>query len=158
MKVNKAIGTRNIIKTLIKDLGKYTIESGIIYFKSLLRGSILYAAEAMVNITEKEIRLIEKSEEATLRDLVKTKCSAPRHLLYLELGIIPARYVIKQRKGMLLKHILGQDNNSLMRKVFNAQIKMPSKGDWTSDVKNILKELKIQKTFAEIEAISKKTS
>lgn len=60
MKVNKAIGTRNIIKTLIKDLGKYTIESGIIYFKSLLRGSILYAAEAMVNITEKEIRLIEK--------------------------------------------------------------------------------------------------
>ena len=120
-----------------------------------MRGSILYAAEAMVNITEKEIRLIEKSEEATLRDLVKTECSAPRHLLYLELGIIPARYVIKQRKVMLLKHILGQDNNSLMRKVFNAQIKMPSKGDWTSDVKNILKELKIKKTFAEIEAKSK---
>ena len=156
MKVSKGIGTRNIIKTLIKELGKYTIESGIIYFKSLLRGSILYAAEAMVNITEKYIRLIEKSEEATLRDLVKTECSAPRHLLYLELGIIPARYVIKQRKVMLLKHILGQDNNSLMRKVFNAQIKMPSKGDWTSDVKNILKELKIKKTFAEIEAISKK--
>ena len=45
IKVNKAIGTRNVIKTLIKGLGKYTIESGIIYFKSLLRGSVLYAAD-----------------------------------------------------------------------------------------------------------------
>ena len=98
MKVNKAIGIRNVIKTLIKNLGKYTIESGIIYFKSLLRGSLLYAAEAMVNLKEKEIKLIEKSEEATLRDLLKTEFSAPRHLLYLELGIIPARYVIKQKK------------------------------------------------------------
>ena len=53
MKVNKAIGTRNILKTLIRGLGKYTIESGIIYFQSLLRGSVLYAAEAMVNLKEK---------------------------------------------------------------------------------------------------------
>ena len=52
-KVNKAIDTRNMIKSLIKGLGKYTVESGIIYFKSLLRQSILYAAEAMVNLKEK---------------------------------------------------------------------------------------------------------
>ena len=63
----------------------------------------------MVNLKEKSIKPIDKSEEATLRDLVKTKCSAPRHLLYLELGIIPARYVIKQRKVMHLKHILIQN-------------------------------------------------
>jgi hypothetical protein len=145
-----------MIKTLIKGLGKYTVESGIIYFKSLLRGSILYAAEAMVNLKEKDIKLIEKSEEATLRDLVKTECSAPRHLLYLELGIIPARYVIKQRKIMFLKHILMQSKNSLIRKVFNAQVKTPSKGDWTSEIRNILKDLKIHHTFEEIESISKK--
>ena len=57
IKVNKAIGTRNVIKTLIKNLGKYTIESGIIYFKSLLRGSLLYAAEAMINLKDKDIKL-----------------------------------------------------------------------------------------------------
>ena len=155
IKVSKAIGTRNVIKTLIKGLGKYTIESGIIYFKSLLRGSVLYAAEAMVNLKEKDIKLLEKAEESTLRDLLKTEFSAPRHLLYLELGIIPARYVIKHRKIMHLKHILSQNTDSLMRKVFNAQVKTPSKGDWTSEVRSILKELKIHKTFEEIEAISK---
>ena len=94
--MNKVIGTRKMIKTLIKGLGKYTVESGIVYFKSLLRGSIVYAAEAIVNLKEKDIKLIEKSEEGSLRDLVKKECSAPRHLLYFELGIIPARYVIKQ--------------------------------------------------------------
>ena len=66
MKVNKDFGTRKVIQTLIKGLGKYTVESGIIYFKSLLRGSILYAAEVMINLNMKDVKLIEKSEEATL--------------------------------------------------------------------------------------------
>ena len=120
MKVNKSIGIRKTIQTLIKGLGKYTIESGIIYFKSLLRGSILYATESMINLKDSDVKLMEQAEEATLRDLVKTEHSAPRHLLYLELGVIPARYVIKQQKIMHLKHILMQDEHTLMKKVFNA--------------------------------------
>ena len=63
--VNKSIGTRKTIRTLIKGLGKYTVESGIIYFKSLLRGSILYATESMVNLKEKDVKFIEKAEEST---------------------------------------------------------------------------------------------
>ena len=53
---------------MIKGLGKYTVESGLIYFKSLLRGSIVYAAESMVSMKESDIRMIEKAEENTLRD------------------------------------------------------------------------------------------
>ena len=147
MKVNKAIGVRKMITTLIKHLGKYTIESGIIYFKSLLRGSLLYATESMVNLKENDVKLLERAEEATLRDLLGTEFSAPRHLLYLELGILPARFVIKQRKIKHLKHITMQDENSLMKKVFNAQIKYPSKGDWTSEVTHILEELNVDKTL-----------
>ena len=134
---------------------QYTIECGIVYFKSLLRGSILYATEAMVNLKENEIKVIERTEEATLRDLVKTEQSAPRYLLYLELGIIPARFVIKQRKVMHFKHILMQHEDSLIKKVFNAQIKSPSKGDWVSVVKDILKDLQIHKTMQELQGISK---
>lgn len=49
-----------------------------------------------------------------------------------------------------------QSKNSLTRKVFNAQEKTPSKGDWTSEIRNILKDLKIHHAFEEIESISKK--
>ena len=45
---------------------------------------------------------------------------------------------------------------SLIRKVFNVQVKTLSKGDWTSEIQNILKDLKINHTFEEIEIISKK--
>ena len=48
---------------------------------------------------------------------------------------------------MHLKHILMQGEHSLIKKVFNAQVKSPSKGDWASEIKDILKELKIEKTF-----------
>ena len=66
----------------------------------------------MINLKEKDFKVIEKAEESTLRDLVKTEVSAPRHLLYLELGILPARFVIKERKVMQLKHILVQNENN----------------------------------------------
>ena len=86
---------------------------------------------------------------------MKTECSAPRHLLYLELGIIPARFVIKLRKVMHLKHILSQHEDSLIKKVFNAQIKSPTKGDWASEVINVLNELEIKKDMKELTDMSK---
>ena len=70
--------------------------------------------------------MIEKAEEATLRDIMKTQCSAPKHLLYLELGIVPARFVIKQRKIIYLNHILEQNEHALLKKVFDTQVKFPS--------------------------------
>ena len=156
MRTNKSIGTRKIIRALIKGLGKYTVESGIIYFKSLLRGSLLYATETMINLKESDSKMIEKTEESTLRDLVKTKFSAPRHILYLELGIIPARFVIKQRKLMYLKTILDNTEHSLLKKTYKAQLKSPTRGDWVSEVKDIIKEFDIQISFEEISIMSRK--
>ena len=57
----------------------------------------------MVSLKEKDVKLLERAEEATLRDLVKTERSVPRHMLYLELGIIPAMYVIKQQQKIFFK-------------------------------------------------------
>ena len=104
----------------------------------------------------KDVKTIEKAEEATLRDIMKTQCSAPKHLLYLELGMVPARFVIKQRKIMYLKHILVQNEHSLLKKVFDTQVKFPSKGDWVSDINNTLKEIDINKTFEELKNMPKK--
>ena len=43
-----------------------------------------------------------------------------------------------------------QDETTHIKKVRNAQVKSPSKGDWASEVYKILKELKIEKTCEEI--------
>ena len=57
-KNNKSLGTKIQIMSMVSDLGKYTIESGFIYLSSLLRGSIMYGAEAMIDIKESDFRKI----------------------------------------------------------------------------------------------------
>ena len=59
-KQKRAIGIIKDIEYMIKNLGKYTFEGGMIYINSLLRSSILFAAETMYNITEIEYRKIEE--------------------------------------------------------------------------------------------------
>ena len=68
------------------------MECGFIYLNSTLGESILYGAEALINITEKEFREMEKIEEEQMRLFFKTDQSCPLHLLYLETGHTQARF------------------------------------------------------------------
>ena len=65
---------------------------------SLLRGSILYAAEKYYNLSEKELRKIESIEEDCLRQLLRTGRHCPTALLYLETGWTPTRFQIQTMK------------------------------------------------------------
>ena len=47
---NSNIGTGNKIIRLIGHLGPYTFECVLIYIKSLIRNSILYASETMYHV------------------------------------------------------------------------------------------------------------
>ena len=71
-KEKQAFGIKKQIIILIKNLGKYTFESSMIYLNSLLRSSILFAAEAMYNVKEIEYRHIERIEEDMIRQIFKT--------------------------------------------------------------------------------------
>ena len=62
----------------------------------ILRGSILYAAEAYYNLKENELRIIERIEEGYMRKLLKTTTGCPIVQLYLELAQIPARFQIRK--------------------------------------------------------------
>ena len=67
---NRSLNTLRNIKRMIEGLETYTVESGLIYFKSLLRSSLLYAAETYYGMTEQEIKLIETKEEDCLRKII----------------------------------------------------------------------------------------
>ena len=57
-KKNKAIGTEKNILKLIQNMGPYTFEGALIYIQSLIRTSILYAAETLYNVSENELRAL----------------------------------------------------------------------------------------------------
>ena len=82
-KKNKAKGTERLILKLVQNLGPFTFEGAVIYIQTLIRNSILYAAETMYNVSEIEWRTLERIEESVLLKVFQTKRSCPRHILYL---------------------------------------------------------------------------
>ena len=76
-----------------------------------------------------------------IRELMKCSSSVAKDLLYLELGILPIRFIIKTRRILYLHHILQQENQSLLYRFFIAQIEDPTPRDWVSQVLEDLEEI-----------------
>ena len=143
--IRKIINKLNSLK-----LRNYYFECAVIFMLSMLRPSILYASEMYYNLKECQLRQIEKIEESYLRKVFKTTKGCPISQLYLEIGVVPARFEIKKLRLLYLKYILSQNEDSLVRKFFNLQLNEPSKGDWAFQCQSDLKELKIHESFEEI--------
>ena len=71
--------------------------------------------------------------------LNKTK-GCPITQLYLEMGQIPARFVIQKMRCLYLKYILIQEGDRLLKKFFDLQLNQRSKGDWASTCLDDLKQ------------------
>jgi hypothetical protein len=149
-KRNKCIGTEKQILKLIKSLGPYTFECALIYIQSLIRNSILYASEAIYNIKEIQYRAYEKIEYSVFKKVLKTLRSCPRHLMYLETGLVPARYQINIQVLNYLHYILNQPNDSILLRTFNSMIRNPTPGDWTGYAIELIKKYKLNLSLKEI--------
>lgn len=86
-----------------------------------------------------------------VRNLMECSSSVPKELLYLELFIIPIRYIIKTRRILYLHHILQNKRESLLRRFFEAQLSNPSHRDWVSQVLDDLEELDLNLELEQIE-------
>ena len=154
---NKSIGTIQKLMTKLNSLNlmKYYFECSIIFLNVMLRPSILYACETYYNLSEYQIRQLERIEEDYLRKVFKTLRSCPIVQLYLEAGHIPARFEIKRLRLLYLKNILQQDPSSMIFKFFELQVTNPTRGDWASACFNDLKDLRINESLEEIKQMSK---
>lgn len=139
----RSIGIIKVIQFLVQGLGKYTLECGMIYLNSLLRSSILFAAEAMYDIKESDFRQLERIEEDLIRKLFKTGRGCPIFQLYLESGHLPARFHIKRIKLVFYQYILNQNENSMIFQFLMAQKEQPRRGDWYSEIQNIIEEFEL---------------
>ena len=90
-----------------------------------------------------------------IRNLFECSRNVPIDILYLEMGVIPIKYIIKMRRLMFLKHILKQNEESLLFQFFMAQLKFPTKNDWASQLLEEIDELDIKFELDEIEIMSK---
>ena len=53
-----------------------------------------------------------------------------KEMLYLEIGVMPLRFIIMSRRMSYLHHILSRNKNEQIYKFYKAQERNPIKDDW----------------------------
>ena len=106
-------------------------------------------------MTKAELDLLETVDLMLLRSLLGAPKTTPKEMLFLELGVMPLRDIIRQRRLNYLHYILNQGAESMMFKAFENQCSDRTSKDWVSTVLNDLEELGLDVTFADIQEMNK---
>ena len=99
--------------------------------------------------------MIESIDLKFLRKLLKAPITTPKEIIFLELGVLPLRDIIKQRRLNFLFYIIKQKDESMIKRVFQSQIKNKSKKDWITTILKDIEELNLNVTFEDIKKMSK---
>ena len=78
-------------------------------------------------------------------------------MLFLELGVIPLREIIRERRLGFLYYILKENPKSMIHRFFQSQMKNPNKKDWVTTILDDLKHLGVNKTMEDIRNMKKGT-
>ena len=151
-RVKKGLGIVSRIMDVLK-----TISFGHKYFEiartlreaELING-ILTNAEVWYGIKQNEVEELEEVDKLFLRRVLGAPESTCIESLYLELGVVPIRVIIKARRVTYLHYLSKLEENQMLAKVFKTQWKYPAKDDWTVQVKEDLKDFGIKMDLVEI--------
>ena len=136
-------------------LGHYYFEIASLLRETLFINSFLWNMETWYNLRKTDLEEIEKIDRILIKRILNVPSSTPTSLLYLELGIVPLRYIIQARRLTFLRYILTRKDDDLLLKFFKAQLREPSKNDWCETVKDDLVEFEIGMDFEQIKKLSK---
>ena len=154
-RVNKGNGIVAEITSILEEIpfGKHKTEVAMKLREAMLLNGILFNVEAWHGITSKQIKSLEIIDESLLRSILKAHSKTPKEFLYLETGALPLRWVVAQRRVVFLKHIMERHDDELLKKVFIAQKRNPTQGDFALIVEKDLTDLKV--TYEEAMKLSK---
>ena len=143
---DKGMGIVNSILSILKEIsfGRYYFNIGMMLRTSMLVNGILFSTEALSNISQSNINLLEECDKKLMRKLFEAEQGTPIEAFYLETSAWPFRFIILGRRLMYYWCILRKNEKELVRSVFNAQRDFPSEGTWYSEVQDDLKSCNIE--------------
>ena len=153
---NKSQGIINQIMQILQSVcyGKYYFEVAMVLRSSLLLSSLLLNSEAWVNLSDKNIRSLEQTDEILLAKILDSEANTSNVFKYLELGVYPVRYEIMKRKILFLHYLLQQDKHSMIYKVLESTRQNPLNNDFVKTCNKYLQQLDIHLTFEQLGCLS----
>ena len=132
----KGFGIIEKIMEMLQELsfGPSYFEVANLLRHSLFLSSVLLNSEAWYCLSLADIEHLEAVDQVLLKRILEAPSSTPKVSLYLEMGCLPIRFIIKTRRLMFLHYILNQNENSLIYRFFKAQKQNPVKGDWSEQI------------------------
>ena len=96
---------------------------------------MLYNSGVWHSLTKEDILKLEIIDHQVMRAVCDAHSKTPIEFLYLETSEKPLNYIISSRRLMYLHHIIQKEESELVERVFKAQNKSPTKGDFSELVK-----------------------
>ena len=135
--------------------GKHTFRAAMIMREGLMLGSMLNNSESWINITKSDLEVFEKPDTMVQRNILTNYGNPSKVFMCLELGIIPVKYVIIEKRLNFWKYILDESISSMIRQVYEA-LKIDSrKGDFVDLIMKDLEEVNIDITEEDIILVKK---
>jgi hypothetical protein len=107
------------------------------------------------NLSKKNQDILQAGYIMLVRKLLKENSKTEKEAFYLETGLLEIKYIILKRKLMYLWHLLHTNSKELIKKVYDTQKLIPTKGDWVETVNKERQELNIAESDEEIAKMSK---
>ena len=156
MRHEKGMGIVNSIMSILKEIsfGPFYFEIAMMLRTSMLVNGMLFNLEAINNISNNHINLLEDCDKKLMRRIFEAEQGTPIESFYLDTCAWPFRYILMGRQLMYYWTILHKKESELVKNVFCAQRDFPSEGDWFSEVQGVLKKCNINLTEEEISKMS----
>ena len=136
-------------------LGMFYMDISLILRESMLLNGILPNSEVWYNVTDDHITLLESADNDLMRKIFKAHSKTAIELFFLETAKIPLRFVISKRRLMYYWHIMHQSEDELIRKVYDVQGAVYTKGDWFQMIKSEKDKYNIISSDEEVSMMTK---
>ena len=155
-KVNKGVGAISQIFAMLSQvtLGHYYFETALVMRDSMLISKLVASSEVWYNITKTEYQKLENIDETFTRRLLNVQSSVPKESLYIEIGKLPVKFIIKTRRLMYWWHLANLNKTELLYKFYTAQTLKTNHGDWVEQLEKDKKELNLQLTDDDVRSFS----
>ena len=153
----KGVGLVSEITGMIDGLtlGHFYFKISFLLRESRLVNGILTNIEIWHPLKENQIDVLEDIDLMLIRKIVKGHSKAPKETFFMETGLLPFKFITIKRRLMYLQTILKKPKSEQVRKVYEVQKMMYTKGDWFQLVEENKRDLKIEKSDQEIGSMSK---
>ena len=144
-RVSKGLGIITQIMNLLEQvtLGEHYFSTAVLLRESMFLNGVLTNSEVWYGLKQYELEQLENLDKDLMKQILQAPFSTPSESLFLELGCLDIKTVIKARRINYLHYLSSRNPTAMLHKFFKAQWKYPTSQDWTEQVKIDLEDFNI---------------